>query len=713
MGINLFGDPYNLQGSTPSLQGGNANLFLQVANPLAPAPAPASAPAPRLAQPVAPRPRTVAPAPVAPARPTAQPIQLNPLYSKYVATRPSPSNPGVLEYYRTDTNQALNQSDLFSFLSAVTNTNVNSFEQINGNPNGQVMTTGSPQVELDPMQQFAKAAGQAGLSLDDYLKLTSAQNGLSEEEKNAIRQGYGIDDLEKQVFSPPSKSTQQLYTDAYNSAGLADIKAKFNTLQDQINQKNDELNKRLSTIDENPWKSEATRIGAINREKTFFEGAINNLVNQASQVADLYNQGISEVNNLVTRQTADFDSNHTLTAQKLQYLLGKVDEQTKAAEAAKSGKAYRYVTDYLQSKAASQKPDTIGSNETGYYRWNPNTQTFEQIIAPKVEDKSLDNAYKMLQIQKLQQEIAGGGNANELLSASDAVALGVPYGTTKGQAAAMNITPTKPATDAQNQAAGYALRINQSGSILDQLQSAIQGYNAAGFEAQTRLPSYLQSGTIQSYDQAARNFINAQLRRESGAAISTQEFDNAYKQYLPRPGDSAQVLAQKKQNRDAVYKSLVNSSGSAYNTLTGSNGSSGGGSATDPLGLREKGGGVAAAISQKYPDGSTGGQCGDFAHQLVRFPPVGDSKTQKFATVDKIGIHAAEWRQDVRVGDVIITGENPTYGHVAVVNAILPNGQIQVSESNFKQSNKVSNDRTISINSPKIYGAIRGTLKIG
>lgn len=133
--------------------------------------------------------------------------------------------------------------------------------------------------------------------------------------------------------------------------------------------------------------------------------------------------------------------------------------------------------------------------------------------------------------------------------------------------------------------------------------------------------------------------------------------------------------------------------------------------------------GIAPVIANKYPDGSTGpgsgnyeGQCAVFAEALVNLPTpgktLGDSKSAKFAKVDNYGIRAAEWRHQVKVGDVIITGENPTYGHVAVVNAILPSGKIQLSESNFKQSKKVSNDRVISINSPQIYGALRGTLKI-
>lgn len=156
----------------------------------------------------------------------------------------------------------------------------------------------------------------------------------------------------------------------------------------------------------------------------------------------------------------------------------------------------------------------------------------------------------------------------------------------------MNITPLKPATDAQNSAAGYALRLDQSGKILNDLESAIVGYNPAGFEAQLKLPSWAQSANIQSYDQAARNFINAQLRRESGAAISVGEFENAYQQYLPRPNDSPQVLAQKKQNREAALRGLIQSAGPAYNTITGG---SGGVNPNDPLGLFNSAGNASAS----------------------------------------------------------------------------------------------------------------------
>jgi surface antigen len=129
-----------------------------------------------------------------------------------------------------------------------------------------------------------------------------------------------------------------------------------------------------------------------------------------------------------------------------------------------------------------------------------------------------------------------------------------------------------------------------------------------------------------------------------------------------------------------------------------------------PLSMGQNGS-IAPKIAQKYPEGAKGGQCTTFLHSLVQFPPIGDGKTQKFASVDKFGITADQLRQNPQIGDVIVTGENKTYGHTAMINAILPNG-FRVTESNFRGDERVTHDRIIPFNSPQIYGAIRGPLKL-
>jgi hypothetical protein len=122
----------------------------------------------------------------------------------------------------------------------------------------------------------------------------------------------------------------------------------------------------------------------------------------------------------------------------------------------------------------------------------------------------------------------------------------------------------KPATQAQETVAGYASRLTQSNQIINDLSSKIANKNPLAYAAGGMLPSFLQGAERQQYDQATRNFVNAVLRQESGAAISPTEFDSAQKQYFPQPGDSAQVIAQKSANRDLVTRNFINASGNAY-----------------------------------------------------------------------------------------------------------------------------------------------------
>lgn len=121
--------------------------------------------------------------------------------------------------------------------------------------------------------------------------------------------------------------------------------------------------------------------------------------------------------------------------------------------------------------------------------------------------------------------------------------------------------------------------------------------------------------------------------------------------------------------------------------------------------------GVKGSFETRFPSGAPGGQCASFARKLVDIPPLGNGLNEKKAWVNKIGIPAAEWKSSPQVGDVIITDESKNYGHVAVVNKILPDGRIQLTESNYNNDEKVHHNRVMSLNSPRIYGAIRKPLK--
>ena len=125
----------------------------------------------------------------------------------------------------------------------------------------------------------------------------------------------------------------------------------------------------------------------------------------------------------------------------------------------------------------------------------------------------------------------------------------------------------KAPTAAQQTVAEYAARLEQAEPILVSLQDGISGMNRVAFATQLAMPATLRSAEMKQYTQAASNFINAKLRRESGAVIASSEFTEARSQYLPAAGDSDELLKQKKANRDLVFASMRKAAGTAYSSV--------------------------------------------------------------------------------------------------------------------------------------------------
>lgn len=157
---------------------------------------------------------------------------------------------------------------------------------------------------------------------------------------------------------------------------------------------------------------------------------------------------------------------------------------------------------------------------------------------------------------------------------------GVTLEPIKGGPADKSLNPT----ETQGKAALFSSRALEADKILRSLSE--EGVNMPGIIKQTAegvpfvggalgttintLPTWAggPNSSQQKVEQAQRNFINAILRQESGAAIGESEFDNARKQYFPQPGDSKDVIKQKAKNRQTAIKGL--------NTMAGPLGKRGG-----------------------------------------------------------------------------------------------------------------------------------------
>lgn len=123
-------------------------------------------------------------------------------------------------------------------------------------------------------------------------------------------------------------------------------------------------------------------------------------------------------------------------------------------------------------------------------------------------------------------------------------------------------------TEQQSKDALFGARIQEANKILSALEAKdikapVMNSLPFGDKFSNALPSILggASAEQQQYVQAQRDFINAILRKESGAVIADSEFANAQKQYFPQIGDSSAVIAQKAKNRELAMKMIVGGAG--------------------------------------------------------------------------------------------------------------------------------------------------------
>jgi hypothetical protein len=207
-----------------------------------------------------------------------------------------------------------------------------------------------------------------------------------------------------------------------------------------------------------------------------------------------------------------------------------------------------------------------------------------------------------------------GGGAAPAAAAPAAGAGRGSVGVTDGRAAPAAGVPfvgkSAGMTESQGNATAFGMRMKEANSVLTALENrgekgtGVIGGTASGVVGLVPfvgdklsagvdnifnvLPSVLggYSPEQQQVLNGRINFITAILRKESGAAISPQEFTTAEKLYFPKPGDDASVIKQKQKARDLAIKAMKVQAGPGAKSIDqlGVGGSAA--SANDPLGLR-------------------------------------------------------------------------------------------------------------------------------
>ena len=137
-------------------------------------------------------------------------------------------------------------------------------------------------------------------------------------------------------------------------------------------------------------------------------------------------------------------------------------------------------------------------------------------------------------------------------------------------------------TESEQKAAGFAQRMELSNQLAKDIENKVAAQQLAGKDVGTMYPtartqalgsvpligSYLEnvgsSVQQQLYKQAQENWVRANLRKESGAVIGTDEMKDEIKTYFPQPGDRPEKIAQKQLAREVTQNAMKTAAGKSY-----------------------------------------------------------------------------------------------------------------------------------------------------
>ena len=138
-------------------------------------------------------------------------------------------------------------------------------------------------------------------------------------------------------------------------------------------------------------------------------------------------------------------------------------------------------------------------------------------------------------------------------------------GATKPVVIAKPPAEEKPLTEVQGKATGFATRMINASKVIDPLDptAASKAGVVEAIAGQKLGPygGYFETPERQSYKQAQRDWVTANLRQESGAVIGAEEMNNEIIKYFPQPSDTPQVVEQKRRSRESATQSMLVNAG--------------------------------------------------------------------------------------------------------------------------------------------------------
>lgn len=328
----------------------------------------------------------------------------------------------------------------------------------------------------------------------------------------------------------------------------------------------------MSSLSDIPFLSGYMQQGQLNRQNEL--GALHEAAGVQKLVANMRAQRLAE------QQQQEFENIKPLIAQA-------GGDPTKAIQALLSTGNPKAIELAAKLKGMMPKPAEPYTLSPGAQRRGPNNELVAEapntaadervraqveIARQRSEDQRLSRQEQLAARKELIQltaslrqppqprnlQLTTDESGAQLIVNSDGTT--TPLTTESGVGVRKPVGADKPMTEVQGKAAMYGTRAAQSDKVLKALEDKV---SQTGMAIASAIPggNFLMSSDQRRVDQAQRDFVNAVLRQESGAAIAQSEFDNAKKQYFPQPGDDKATIEQKRANRKLAVQGFARMAG--------------------------------------------------------------------------------------------------------------------------------------------------------
>lgn len=187
------------------------------------------------------------------------------------------------------------------------------------------------------------------------------------EEAKELIKPKRIAELERIAFAPPPRSFEEIFEEAYKAAGIETLKKKIEDIDTKILETTRKLHEGEARIQENPWLSEAGRVGRIRRLYEMAKKDIDLLLEERKMEAERYKTGLEQAQKTAEWTLKAWEKQQAVRQKELEYLIKKgeedkllkFDELTKINALLPAGRKLKYGATREDAIRAGAVPEKI------------------------------------------------------------------------------------------------------------------------------------------------------------------------------------------------------------------------------------------------------------------------------------------------------------------------------------------------------------------